>query len=153
MKAILSLLFSFGVMATQACDCDWVGNFFDLAKHAQVVVKVEVLPQEADPSTYPPLQVKVLKTFRGSSFGEVLTINSYSDCDIEASMLKAGEVYYMSLIPQSNGYNLMADCGEYYVKATGDAVGTSDKSNQWMPRVKRMKMAEFEEQLKKLLTS
>jgi hypothetical protein len=108
-----------------SCSCQWVGDFFDVAKFTKVIVKVEIISHTKNEHDFEQiLLTKVKKIYKGKEFVSQKKLLFKGDggasCAPYVSHFKIGKEYIIQydtseIHSQDKPIISLCNCGEFYL--------------------------------------
>ena len=98
MRKIVFIFFSIWILQVYACDCIWGGNFFELTKSSEIVVKVKIIGHEKLENSFNEVLVaKVIKVFKGSNVADTIKLrgDDGSSCSPYVSYFKQDKQFFL----------------------------------------------------------
>lgn len=153
MKKVAMIVFLSVIILTKghACDCDWMGDFFQASKRMGFIVKVKILNKSRCNNDFDEkMNVDILKVFKGVEKKSSIVVwgDNGMDCRPYISYFEEGECYYLALNKFSEDYEQIS-CGELYLKISDDKVMGNSQTRNDLPQISGMSIVEFEQILSK----
>ena len=149
-KTALIILFLVS-QAGFACDCDWIGDFFEASKKMDLVIKVQVISKIADEEGFnEKMTVEIIDRFRGEETKNIITVwgDGGADCRPYIDYFDIGDICYLALSKYGQEYEQI-NCGELFLKVISGKVIGNEGVRSELPQISRMTEIDFLARLKK----
>lgn len=156
MKKVLFVFFSIWIVQVYACDCIWGGNFFELVKSSEVVVKVKIIGHEKLENSFNEVLVaKVIKVFKGVNVADTIKLRGDDgrSCSPYVSYFKQNKQYFLQYNKDENDIPFLYNCGEYYLTITNHYVESEKGLSNTLSKIGKIEVEKFEKSLHKTIHS
>ena len=146
---IISLLLLSSITSNYACDCRWAGDFLQLAKKTNTIVKVEIMGHEAlEQGIKEVLVCKVQKVYKGQLTSDTIKLRGDDGmiCAPYVSYFKLGQQYVLQFDEHENEHiPWLSNCGEYYLELKQGKVYSEKGIRADLAQIGVMNLQRFEE--------
>ena len=135
------------------CSCGWVGDFFEMTKYTNLIVKVKVLEKFSENEDFnTKMRVEILTKFKGQESREsiIVTGDDGKECRPYIDYFELDSIYYLSLYNYESEYE-QSNCGELYLSVVNGKVNGESGIREGLAQVGEMSVEEFEVKLKSTL--